>query len=41
MFWTATEPRGKKREHIGVIPHVLIAVMYVFMHAMLVLLQVG
>ena len=40
LFWTATEPRGKKREHIGIIPHVLIAVGYVFLHSMLVLLQV-
>ena len=39
LFWTATEPRGKKRDHIGVIPHVLLAVGYVFLHAMLVLLQ--
>merc|ERR1719370_2665151 len=39
LFWTATEPRGKKREHIGVIPHVLLAVAYVFLHSMLVLLQ--
>jgi len=39
LFWTATEPRGKKREHIGVIPHVLLAMGYVFLHSMLVLLQ--
>ena len=39
LFWTATEPRGKKRDHIGVIPHVLLGVGYVFLHAMLVLLQ--
>ena len=41
LFWTATEPRGKKREHIGIIPHVLLAVGYVFLHSMLVLLQVS
>ena len=39
LFWTATEPRGKKREHIGIIPHVLLAVSYVFLHSMLFLLQ--
>ena len=39
LFWTATEPRGKKREHIGIIPHVLLAMGYVFVHSMLVLLQ--
>ena len=33
------EPRGKKREHIGVVPHLLLAVGYVFLHALLVLLQ--
>jgi len=39
LFWTATEPRGKKREHLGVIPHLLLAVGYVFLHSMLFLLQ--
>jgi len=39
LFWTATEPRGKKRDHIGIIPHVLLAVSYVFLHSMLFLLQ--
>jgi len=39
LFWTATEPKGKKREHIGIIPHVLLAMGYVFLHSMLVLLQ--
>ncbi len=40
LFWTATEPKGKKREHIGVVAHLLLAVGYVFLHALLVLLQV-
>jgi len=39
LFWTATEPRGKKREHIGVVPHLLLAIGYVFLHGLLVLLQ--
>jgi len=39
LFWTATEPRGKKREHIGILPHVLLTIGYVFLHSMLVLLQ--
>lgn len=39
LFWTATEPRGRKREHIGLIPHFIMAVGYVFLHAILVLLQ--
>jgi hypothetical protein len=38
-FLTISEPRGKKREHIGVVPHLLLAVGYVFLHALLVLLQ--
>jgi len=39
LFWTLTEPRGKKREHIGILPHVLLAVAYVVLHSLLVLLQ--
>ena len=41
LFWTATEPRDKKREHIGVVPHLLLAIGYVFLHGLLVLLQVN
>lgn len=29
LYWTATEPKEKKRAHIGVIPHFLLAVLYV------------
>lgn len=29
LFWTATEPKGRKREHVGVIPHLLLAIIYV------------
>ncbi|CAH0720049.1 unnamed protein product, partial [Brenthis ino] len=39
LFWTATEPRGRKREHLGVIPHLIFAVTYVFLHSLLVLFQ--
>ncbi|KAI5706833.1 hypothetical protein M8J76_008339 [Diaphorina citri] len=39
LFWTATEPRDRKRQHLGVIPHYMIAVIYVFLHGVLVLLQ--
>lgn len=39
LFWTATEPRGKRREHFGVIPHLLLAIVYVFFHTILVLFQ--
>ena len=41
LYWTATEPKGKKREHIGVAAHLLLAIGYVFLHALLVLLQVN
>ncbi|XP_064630115.1 transmembrane anterior posterior transformation protein 1 homolog [Lineus longissimus] len=39
LFWTAAEPRDRKREHIGVIPHLILAIFYVFLHAILVLFQ--
>lgn len=29
LFWTATEPRGRKREHFGVVPHLIFAIVYV------------
>lgn len=29
LFWTATEPRDRKREHLGVIPHLIFAMIYV------------
>lgn len=39
LFWTATEPRGRKREHFGVIPHLVFAIVYVIFHSLLVLFQ--
>lgn len=41
LFWTATEPRRRirKREHIGVLAHFLLTIIYVIMHTLLVLLQ--
>ncbi|KAF7267852.1 hypothetical protein GWI33_018979 [Rhynchophorus ferrugineus] len=39
LFWTATEPRGRKREHLGVISHLLFVLVYVIMHSILVLFQ--
>ncbi|XP_063381483.1 protein TAPT1 homolog [Cydia fagiglandana] len=39
LFWTATEPRDRRREHLGVIPHLLFAMIYVFLHSLLVLFQ--
>lgn len=29
LFWTATEPKDRKREHVGVIPHLILAIIYV------------
>ncbi|KAK3535978.1 hypothetical protein QTP70_023718, partial [Hemibagrus guttatus] len=29
LYWTATEPKSRKRSHIGVIPHFIMAVFYV------------
>ena len=43
LFWTATEPRPngrRKREHIGVLAHFLLTIIYVILHTLLVLLQV-
>ncbi|XP_056135957.1 transmembrane anterior posterior transformation protein 1 homolog [Lampris incognitus] len=39
LYWTATEPKEKKRAHIGVIPHFLMAVLYVFLHSILIMVQ--
>ncbi|XP_068202816.1 transmembrane anterior posterior transformation protein 1 homolog isoform X1 [Palaemon carinicauda] len=39
LFWTATEPRGRKREHFGVLFHLIVATLYVAIHSTIVLLQ--
>ncbi|XP_051716191.1 transmembrane anterior posterior transformation protein 1 homolog isoform X2 [Ctenopharyngodon idella] len=39
LYWTATEPKSQKRAHIGVIPHFFMAVFYVFLHAILIMVQ--
>ncbi|CAH1119288.1 unnamed protein product [Phaedon cochleariae] len=39
LFWTATEPRGRKREHLGTLPHLVFAIVYVVLHSILVLFQ--
>ena len=39
LFWTATEPKDRKRHHIGVLPHFLLTITYVISHTLLVLLQ--
>ncbi|XP_042898573.1 transmembrane anterior posterior transformation protein 1 [Parasteatoda tepidariorum] len=39
LYWTATEPRGRKREHIGLLPHLCLSLIYVFIHSIIVLIQ--
>uniref|UniRef100_A0A182PZY7 Protein TAPT1 homolog n=1 Tax=Anopheles farauti TaxID=69004 RepID=A0A182PZY7_9DIPT len=39
LFWTATEPKHSKRQHLGTIPHFLFAIVYVTMHSVLVMFQ--
>lgn len=39
LYWTATEPKERKRDNIGVIPHFIMAVFYVFFHSILVMVQ--
>ncbi|XP_038555360.1 transmembrane anterior posterior transformation protein 1 homolog [Micropterus salmoides] len=39
LYWTATEPKERKRDNIGVIPHFVMAVFYVFLHAILIMVQ--
>ncbi|GFX87232.1 transmembrane anterior posterior transformation protein 1 homolog [Trichonephila clavipes] len=39
LYWTATVPRGRKREHFGLLPHLCISLVYVFIHSLIVLIQ--
>ena len=39
LYWTATETRTKKRQHLGVIAHTAMAILYVCLHTILLLLQ--
>lgn len=39
LFWTATEPKKRKREHLGIIAHLFLAMVYVILHSILVMLQ--
>ncbi|CAL8304297.1 unnamed protein product [Arctogadus glacialis] len=39
LYWTATEPKERKRDSIGVLPHFCMAVCYVFLHALLIMVQ--
>ncbi|KAK6185588.1 hypothetical protein SNE40_007789 [Patella caerulea] len=39
MFWTATEPRGRRREHVGTLPHFILSIIYVIIHTLIILFQ--
>ncbi|KAH8241350.1 hypothetical protein KR032_009241 [Drosophila birchii] len=39
LFWTATEPKHSKREHFGVLTHVIFTLIYVFLHSGLIMFQ--
>ncbi|XP_055541487.1 protein TAPT1 homolog [Wyeomyia smithii] len=39
LFWTATEPKDSKKQHLGTIPHFLFAIIYVTIHSALVMFQ--
>ncbi|TDG40539.1 hypothetical protein AWZ03_013031 [Drosophila navojoa] len=39
LFWTATEPKNSKREHFGVLTHILFTLIYVFLHSGLIMFQ--
>ena len=41
LFWTATEPKNSKRQHFGVITHILFTLFYVVMHSFLIMFQVS
>ncbi|XP_055608496.1 protein TAPT1 homolog [Uranotaenia lowii] len=39
LFWTATEPKDSKKQHLGTIPHFIFAIIYVTIHSALVMFQ--
>ncbi|XP_059172567.1 transmembrane anterior posterior transformation protein 1 homolog [Physella acuta] len=39
LYWTAVEPRGRKREHFGTIFHLIFAITYVVVHTVMILIQ--
>lgn len=42
LFWTATEsPKDNNKKHFGIITHFLFAIVYVFVHSVLVMFQVS
>ncbi|KAJ6617795.1 Protein TAPT1 like, partial [Pseudolycoriella hygida] len=39
LFWTATEPKDRKRAHFGVFWHVFLALIYIILHSCLIMFQ--
>ncbi|KAH8236229.1 hypothetical protein KR032_001851 [Drosophila birchii] len=39
LFWTATESKHSKREHFGVLTHVIFTLIYVFLYSGLIMFQ--
>ncbi|XP_036335855.1 protein TAPT1 homolog [Rhagoletis pomonella] len=39
LFWTATEPKNSKREHFGLVTHIVFALIYVLLHSFLIMFQ--
>jgi len=39
LYWTGTESRTRRREHFGVIPHLILSAVYIFVHTLLNLSQ--
>lgn len=39
LFWTATEPKNRRRAHLGVVGHILFALFYVVLHSVLIMFQ--
>ncbi|GFY52165.1 transmembrane anterior posterior transformation protein 1 homolog, partial [Trichonephila inaurata madagascariensis] len=39
LYWTATKPRGRKQEYFGLLPHLCISLVYIFIHSLIVLIR--
>uniref|UniRef100_A0A336JWR6 CSON001856 protein n=1 Tax=Culicoides sonorensis TaxID=179676 RepID=A0A336JWR6_CULSO len=39
LFWTATEPKNRRSDHLGLIPHICFALFYVGLHSTLIMFQ--
>lgn len=39
LFWTATEPKDSRKEHLGLLSHIGFSIFYVMMHSILIMFQ--